>query len=264
MSIKGLILDMDGVLWRDREPIGNLPAIFKEIARRGLRVILATNNATLTPENFLEKLAGFGVRLELWQVVTSAQATAEYLSEKHPSGGPVYIIGEQGLLDSLGKYGFFLDETAPLAVIAGMDRQLTYKKLATACLLIRNGVFFIGTNPDRTLPTPEGLIPGAGSILAALEAATDVHPHLIGKPAAEMYRVALQRLGTPPEETLVVGDRVETDIAGAQELSCKTALVLTGATSQEAASRWQPRPDYICSNLTEVVGLLPVIKQSGS
>ena len=259
MKIQGLILDMDGVIWRDREPIGNLPVIFKEIGRRGLRVTLATNNATQTPEKFLEKLAGFGVQLEPWQFVTSAQATAEFLAHKHPAGGPVYIIGEQGLVDSLSKYGFFQDDTAPLAVIAGMDRQLTYKKLAQAGLLIRSGVFFIGTNPDRTLPTPEGLIPGAGSILAALEAATDVRPHLIGKPAPEMYRVALQRLGTLPEETLVVGDRVETDIAGAQELGCRTALVLTGATSRDAAVLWQPKPDFICEDLAQVIHQLPEI-----
>lgn len=257
MKIQGLILDMDGVIWRDREPIGNLPAIFKEISRRGLRVTLATNNATLTPEKFQMKLAGFGVQLEPWQFVTSAQAAAEYLAHKHPAGGPVYIIGEQGLVESLNRYGFFQDDQAPLAVIAGMDRQLTYKKLAQAGLLIRAGVFFIGTNPDRTLPTPEGLIPGAGSILAALVAATDVQPHLIGKPAPEMYRVALQRLGTRPDETLVVGDRVETDIAGAQELGCRTALVLTGATSLDAAELWEPKPDYLCANLTEVINQLP-------
>jgi HAD superfamily hydrolase (TIGR01450 family) len=253
MIVQGLILDMDGVIWRDRQPIGDLPHIFKEINRLGLRVTLATNNATLSAEKFQEKLAGFGVELESWQIVSSAQATAEYLAQRYPNGGPVFIVGEEGLVSSLAKYGFYQSDQSPLAVIAGLDRQLTYQKLCQAALFVRSGVLFIGTNPDRTLPTPEGFVPGAGSILAALEVASDVKPLLIGKPAPEMYRVALRRLQTIPENTLVVGDRLETDIAGAQELRCQTALVLSGATTLEAARQWQPAPDYICEDLEQVL-----------
>jgi 4-nitrophenyl phosphatase len=253
MTIQGLILDMDGVIWRDRQPIGDLPHIFQEITRLGLRVTLATNNATLSAEKFQEKLAGFGVALESWQIVNSAQATAEYLAQQYPAGGPVFIIGEEGLVSSLADYGFIHSDQSPLAVVAGLDRQLTYQKLCQAALFIRSGIPFIGTNPDRTLPTPDGFIPGAGSILAALEAASDVKPLLIGKPAPEMYRIALGRLQTKPEDTLVVGDRLETDIAGAQALHCLTALVLSGATGIEAALQWQPALDFICEDLEQVL-----------
>jgi 4-nitrophenyl phosphatase len=142
-------------------------------------------------------------------------------------------------------------------VVAGLDRTLTYDKLTQAALLIREGSLFIGTNPDRTYPMPGGrLVPGAGAVLAALEAATDVAPVIIGKPAPEMYQVAMERLGTLAGETLVVGDRLETDIAGAQALGCQTALVLSGVTTQAAALAWEPAPDWIEANLTELLDRL--------
>ena len=251
--IRGLILDMDGVLWRDQQPIGDLPSIFLRINHLGLRVTLATNNATLHAEKFQEKLSLFGVNIDLWQIITSSQATAEYLARLYPSGGPVFIIGEEGLVNSLSEHHFYIDETQPLAVVVGLDRNLTYKKLSKATLLIRSGVPFIGTNPDRTLPTPEGLIPGSGSILSAIEAASDIKPILIGKPASKMYQIALDRLGLLPDETLVVGDRIETDIVGAVTLGCRTALVLSGATSMEAAYSYSPPPDLICTDLDHVI-----------
>jgi 4-nitrophenyl phosphatase len=123
-------------------------------------------------------------------------------------------------------------------------------------MLIREGFPFLATNPDPTLPSPEGLIPGAGSILAALEAATGVKPVVIGKPQPEMYRLAIERMGSSVQETLVVGDRLETDIAGGQALGCPTAVVLTGASSEEEAWAWEPPPDIIASDLTNLVQLL--------
>jgi 4-nitrophenyl phosphatase len=138
-------------------------------------------------------------------------------------------------------------------VVVGIDRQLSYEKLCRATLLIRSGVPFIGANPDRTFPTPEGLIPGAGAILAAIETATSVKPLIMGKPSPAMYQLALERLGTSPAETLVVGDRLETDIAGAQVIGCRTALVLSGVTSEADAYAWQPPPDFIARNLASLV-----------
>ena len=234
-TIRALILDMDGVLWRDTQPIGDLPRIFEQIDRMGLKVVLATNNATRSTDQFIEKVRGFGVSLEPWQVVNSAQAAASYLKGLYPNGGPVFIVGEDPLKHTLAESGFLHDEKQVLAVIAALDRQLTYQKLLQATLFIRAGALFIGTNPDRTLPTPQGLVPGAGAVLAAIETATDQKPLIIGKPSPEMYRLAMSRLGTAPQETLVVGDRLETDIVGAQELGCRTALVLSGATNEDSS-----------------------------
>jgi 4-nitrophenyl phosphatase len=252
-DLRALILDMDGVLWRDKQPIGDLPGIFGQIERRGWQVVLATNNATRSIPQYLDKLRNFGVNLGPEQVINSAQAAAHYLSQRHPQGGPVYFIGEDGLAQALEEKGFIFSEQDPLAVVVGMDRQFTYEKLTTGTRFIRAGAPFIGTNPDRTFPTPEGLIPGTGSILAALEAASYTKPVIVGKPAPEMYRVALERMKVKPSQTLVVGDRLETDIAGAQQIGCRTGLVLSGVTSPQAAGSWTPPPDWICQDLTALL-----------
>ncbi len=252
-SVRGLILDMDGVLWRDNTPIGDLPVVFAEIQRHGWQVTLATNNATLSAGQYLEKLARFGVWLKSEQIVNSAQATAEYLHQKFPQGGPVFLVGEQGLALELSTQGFFSSDQSPLAVVVGLDRTITYEKLKKAVILIRSGALFIATNPDKTLPTPEGLAPGAGTFIAAVQAATDVAPVIIGKPEPEMYRLALRRMGLQPEQTLVVGDRLETDIAGAQRLGCRTGLVLSGVSTADQAAAWQPAIDCIATDLSSLL-----------
>jgi len=255
--LRALILDMDGVVWQAMNPLGDLPAIFAEIDRRGWGVILATNNSTRTPAQYLEKLSHFGVHLEPWQIINSAQATAHHLGERYPQGGPVFMVGESGLIEILEKQGFYNDFTEALAVVVAFDRAVTYEKLRRATLLIRRGIPFIGTNPDRTFPTPEGQVPGTGAILAAIEAATGVEPIIIGKPQPYMYAIALQRLGTSPAETLVVGDRLETDIAGAQNIGCPCALVLSGVSTLEAAQVWEPAVDLIADDLGSLIESIP-------
>lgn len=255
-QIKALILDMDGVLWRQSEPIGDLPAIFSTIRSKGLLFSLATNNATLEVDGFIEKLAGLGVEVQPSQVVTSSLSAASYLKNRFPNGGQVFIIGEKGLRSALHAQGFEHAEQEVLAVIAAMDRQFSYKKLAAATQHIRHGAIFIGTNPDRTYPTPYGLLPGAGAILASIQAATDVEPVIIGKPAPEMYRTAMRRMNTLPEETLVIGDRLETDIAGAQKLGCPTGVVLSGVSTQTQVEHWEPAVDMIAADLTALLNQL--------
>jgi len=254
-NIKALILDMDGVLWREDTPIGDLPTIFARIWEHGLKVACATNNASRTVDEFLDKFASFGVELEPWQIVTSSLATAHRLEKEYPEGGTVFVVGENGIQRALEEKGFHIitdpeDDTAVDAVVAGIDWHLTYPKLRRATFHIRAGAAFYGTNPDKSFPTPQGLAPGAGSILAALEAASDVKPLVIGKPEPFMMRLALEKLATQPEETLVVGDRLETDIAAGQAAGCKTALVLSGVTTQEQAEQWSPAPDFFFDELS--------------
>jgi 4-nitrophenyl phosphatase len=255
-SISALILDMDGVLWRGSDMIGNLQAIFTHIDQMGLKVIFATNNATRTITQYVSLLSSFGVIAEPWQVINSATAVTYYLCSKFPNGGPIFIIGEQGVIEACSEHGFYQSDTGALAVIGGMDRNLTYEKLKTATLLLRAGVPFIGTNPDLTFPTPDGLVPGTGSILAALTAASDVTPIIVGKPEPLMYQVALERLNIAAEQALVVGDRPQTDIAGAQQIGCRTALVLSGVTNAKQAANWKPSPDIIADDLEKVVQLI--------
>jgi 4-nitrophenyl phosphatase len=137
-----------------------------------------------------------------------------------------------------------------------LDRKITYQKLSHATLLIRSGVPFYGTNPDKTYPSPEGLTPGAGSILAAIQTATDVVPVIGGKPGRFMFDLALETLGTLPAETLSIGDRLDTDILGAQQAGCRTALVLSGITTSQEAAAWSPSPDIIVEDLSSLVNLL--------
>ncbi len=252
-SIRAIILDMDGVLWREEQAIGDLPWIFNQIQALNWQVALATNNASRSPAQHLEKLRRFGVDLRPEQVVTSGEATAHYLQKRFPQGGNVYMVGENGLEKTLSAVGFTNSEEDVLAVISSFDRQLTYDKLKRAALLVRAGAPLIATNADLTFPMPEGQVPGAGAILAAIVAATQVQPTIIGKPAPDMYRLAIERMGVPEAATLVVGDRLETDIAGGQKIGCPTALVLSGVSSRQAADAWQPAPDWVTEDLTALI-----------
>lgn len=256
--IRAMILDMDGVLWKDKSPIGDLPAIFDHLRSKNIQVILATNNATRTPDQYVEKLAGFGVVIEPWRVINSASAAAFQLKKAFPAGGPVFIIGEEGLVNALSAQGFYSagPDSSPIAVVGGLDRRITYEKLRHGTVFIRKGLPFYFTNPDRTFPTPDGLIPGAGSIMAALVAATDVQPIIAGKPSPDMYFMALELLRLSASDTLAVGDRLDTDILGGQRAGCRTALVLSGVTSAQDAKNWEPKPDYITNDLTELVNML--------
>lgn len=253
--VRGAILDLDGTLWRGNSPIGDLPAIFARLDEMGIRYILATNNATLDIDQYLEKLSGYGVHLDENQIINSGQAAAHLLKKSFPHGGPVYIVGEDGLHRALSSYGFFYSEGSDaLAVVAGMDRGINYDKIKHAAQLIQKGLAFIGTNPDATFPMPGGvLIPGAGSILAAIATASGIQPVIAGKPQPAMFDLALERLNTRAEETISIGDRPETDIAGGQMSGCRTALVLSGVTNAQRASEWQPQPDLIAADISQLI-----------
>lgn len=254
--IEALILDMDGVLWRDTEPIGDLPSLFKTIADRGLKTVFVTNNATRSIQQYVEKLANFGVEVDQNQIINSGLATALFLKEKYPHGGPIYAIGEEGLFETLNSYGFIQSEENPLAVIASLDRQLNYDQLKHATRFIRAGVLFIATNPDPSLSTPEGYIPGTGAILAALEAASGIEPRIIGKPSPAMYQIALESIQVKPENALVVGDQMQTDIAAGIEAGCLTALVLTGVADESTVRNYPYKPTYIAPDLSQLIDSL--------
>lgn len=255
-NIKGLILDMDGVLWKDTEPIGDLPAIFAAFQDQGLRVILATNNATKTVDDFFSKISRFGVELEEWQVISAAQATGIFLAEKYPDGCNVYAVGTPSLTKILEDAGLNVvtDRRDHVqVVVAAMDTGLTYEKIKDAELLVRSGCEFIGTNPDVTYPSPEGLIPGAGTVIGAIEISSGQKAKIIGKPEPLLYQMALRRLALLPEETLGVGDRLETDILGAQAAGVRSAFVLSGASTLAQAQQMAKKPDIITQDLSELI-----------
>ena len=257
-NIKALILDMDGVIWRADAPIGDLAEIFARIEARGLKYVFATNNGTKTPEQYVERLAGLGVNVKSSQVVTSALGVAYMLAQRYPKGTKVFMIGEDGIKVALEEKGFEVlstnDASEAKAVVMGIDRGITFDKMREATLLVRSGVPFYATNPDKTFPTPRGEIPGAGAWLSVVTTATEVEPIIAGKPFPYMMELSLEILGTKKDETLVVGDRLETDIAAGQAVGCKTALVLSGVSTKSQADTWQPQLDMIADDLSTLIG----------
>ncbi|MBC7228058.1 MAG: HAD-IIA family hydrolase [Thermoflexales bacterium] len=253
--VRHLIVDMDGVLWRGDQPMPGLGDFFATLRALEIRFVLATNNASKRPDEYREKLARFGVEVPLEAILTSAQATAEYLASLAPPGTPVYAIGGSGVRHALTEKGFILAEEGARYVVVGWDPDLHWQKMAKAALLIQRGAGFIGTNPDTTYPTPAGLVPGNGSNLAVLELTTGVKPVVIGKPEPWLYRAAMARMGATPETTAALGDRLDTDILGGRRAGLRTILVLSGISTPEDLARSPVRPDLVCADIGELARL---------
>jgi len=255
-KVRGLVIDMDGVLWQGDTPMPGLHKFFDVLKRRQIKFVLATNNNTQTPEGFVQKARKMGVDVSPEQVVTAAVATVDYLCSKYPPGSRIYVVGEVALKNLISEAGFTLADTHVNAVVATMDRQLTYEMLKRATLLIRAGADFIGPNPDTSYPTQEGIVPGGGAILAAISAASDCQPLIIGKPESWMFRISMERMQLGVEETASLGDRLATDIAGGQRLGLKTILVLSGISTAADLASSPIRPTWIFSGIEELAQAL--------
>jgi len=250
-SFKSLIIDMDGVIYRGDEAIVGAKELIALLQRGGVPFLFLTNNSTRTPGQHVTKLGKMGIVIEESDVLTSAQATALYMEKIAPPGARVYAIGEEGLRAALGERYTIAGEGADFVVV-GMDTGLTYEKLRVATLLIRGGAKFIATNPDKTLPTEEGFVPGNGASLAALEAATGVAPFVVGKPEPAVFDLALARMGMGKEGVAVIGDRLETDILGGRRAGLMTILVLSGATSRQELENSTIKPDLVFENVRQL------------
>lgn len=262
-SIKNLILDMDGVLWRGDTPMPGLVDFFAALRAGGIGFVLATNNATKTAEMYTERLARFGVAVPPEQILTSAEVAAFYLAGQYPAGSSVYVIGGKGLHQAVTAQGFRVMPAAEVraghkavAVVAGLSPNLTYEELAMGAHLVNQGVPFVGTNPDPTFPSELGPLPGAGAILAMITTATGVEPTIIGKPGPIVFREAVKLLGGDPASVAMVGDRLSTDIHGAKAAGLRAILVLSGISTREEAESDPVRPDYIFADITELASFL--------
>ena len=257
--IRALVLDLDGVLWRGRDLLPGAVELLRFIETNGLRFCLASNNSTLSIESVQARLAPAAIHLAPGNLVTSAHAAAGYIRPHYRQPPSVFVIGEETLRRAVVEAGCSLMEVGDGAgaVVVGMDRDLTWHKMVEAGLAIAAGAAFIGTNPDRTFPTERGLGPGNGAILAALETATGRPPVIVGKPEPPIFHEATSRLAVPPAQTLVVGDRLETDIAGGVHVGMQTALVLTGVTSAADLPGRDIQPDWIFEDLPALLQHLP-------
>jgi 4-nitrophenyl phosphatase len=252
-NVHGLLMDMDGVIYREQQALPGAHAFFDFLRTYDIPFVLVTNNSSRTTQQIRDHLANMGLSLTPEEILTSAQATALYLRERAPAGARVLPVGHEGLRAALRDAGFSLVDTRPADyVVAGIDWHFTYDTLKQAGLAIRDGAGFVGTNPDRTFPGKEGILPGAGAILAALTAYTDVEPVIIGKPALPLIELALARLDVPASQVAIVGDRLETDILAGQRAGLLTILVLTGVTQRQALAASDIAPNLVFEDLAEL------------
>jgi 4-nitrophenyl phosphatase len=254
-KVQGIICDMDGVLWRGQQPLAGFHDFFRFVRDRDLGYVLVTNNSSRSPAQYAHKLSELGEIVEVEHILNSAVSAAHYIANVSP-GVSVYPIGGPGVLDALEHYGLKIctDNVDQVDyVVVGWDQKLTWQKLATATRLILNGAEFVGTNPDLTFPLEASLAPGNGAQLAALQAATDVKPFVTGKPEGLLYQQAIDRMGVTPATTLVIGDRLDTDILGGVRLGIPSAMVLTGVSGRQAVLDSPIRPNAIFETLPQLL-----------
>lgn len=249
-SVKGFILDMDGVLYHGERVRAGAIAFADYLNRHQIPYVCLSNNASQTRAHFGEKLERLGIPLRQERVIGAAQATAEWLAQRAPVGARMLVVGEPALGEELTRVGFTLVEKAPADyVVVGVDFHLTYTKLKEAALAIRQRAVFIGTNPDLTYPSEEGIVPGNGAQLAYLQAATGKTPTLVGKPEVAMMEVALAHLGLPANQAAMVGDRLDTDIQGGKNVGMTTIFLLGGVTTMNELATSPLKPDYVMDDL---------------
>jgi 4-nitrophenyl phosphatase len=249
-EVRGFIFDADGTLYRGEAVLPGAAEFIADLRRLGIPWLVATNNSTMPPAGVAARLTRMGIPATVADVLNSSQVAAAYVASEMP-GASVFMVGEAGVREALVAAGVALTEDWQAAdgVVVGLDREATYARLRDAALAIRRGAQFIATNADRTLPSEAGLIPGAGSVVAFLEIATDVPARVIGKPAPDIFLQALARLGTPAGLTAAVGDRPETDISGAQAAGLRTIGVLTGASPAAAFAAMPVPPDWVFEDI---------------
>jgi 4-nitrophenyl phosphatase len=250
-DIKHLIIDMDGVLYRGDEPMPRLSEFFVFLRARCIKFVLATNNSTRTPHQYTEKMARMGVDITPEEVLHSGQATARVIAQKYGCGTRVHVFGMPSLREAMVAEGLVLADEDVEVVVGSMDREVTYDKVKRATLLIRGGARFYATNLDPNVPSPEGLLPGTGCMVAMLEVASGVKPVAIGKPEPTMFEVAMARMGAGRETTATIGDRVDTDMLGGRRAGLTTICVLSGSSDRAQAESFGP--DYVFEDIAELL-----------
>lgn len=270
-----VIFDLDGVVYRGLEPIAGAAALVSALRAAGILTRFATNNSMSTRSDYAERLGGHGIVAAPDEIVTSTWATISHLRAHEPQLRRLLALGADGMLAELRAAGYDATHAAdaagpawdgaPLsahydAVVAGLDPAMTYRTLGIAAAAIRTGARFVATNADLRYPTPDGLMPGAGAIVAALQATTGRRPLVIGKPEPAMFQSILEGARVAPEEALVIGDNADADVPAARRAGIPVILVLTGVTDMSAAAtlEGERRPDWVAAGPAEVASLLGV------
>lgn len=251
-SLRGFLFDMDGVLYRGRRVLPGARVLLAALDRKGIPFALVTNNSTRTPRQYTRFLATMGMRVPAERIVTSSVGTAAYLRATLPPGSRVLVVGEPPFQRAIARAGFVPAWEDVAAVVVGLDRRITYRKLALATAALAGGAKFVASNPDPLVPTETGAMPGAGALVSALQYASGRKPVVIGKPDPRLLHEAMARIGTRPAQTAMVGDQLGTDIAAGRAAGLFTILVLTGVTTNRSRTDGDPRPDLTLRDLNDL------------
>ena len=251
MRRHGFLIDMDGVIYREKQLIPGADRFIASLLQRNIPFAFLTNNSQRTRRDVAMKLTRMGIFVEEVNIFTCAMATARFLAAQKP-GGTAFVIGEGGLLQALHKNGYAIVDDDPDYVVVGEGRTFNMEIVEAAVRMILRGSKLIATNIDPNCPTSHGLRPGCGAIVAMLETATGLKAFSVGKPSPVMMRAARKELGLATDETIMIGDTMETDILGGVSMGYRTALVLTGSTRREDLKRYAYRPDLVLDSIGDL------------
>jgi NagD protein len=245
------LMDMDGVLVHEERLIPGADRFIKALQGAGIPFLVLTNNSIYTPRDLAARLDRTGIELAPEALWTSALATAQFLDSQRPEG-TAFVVGEAGLTTALHDVGYVLNDRDPDYVVLGETRTYSFEAITKAIRLVAAGARFIATNPDPTGPSPQGLLPATGSVAALVTKATGVRPYFVGKPNPLMMRSALRAIDAHSESTVMIGDRMDTDIVAGLEAGMETVLVLTGISSRADAERFAYRPSRIVPSVADL------------
>lgn len=255
------LTDMDGVLVHEERAIPGAGDFIAALQRSGRRFLVLTNNSIYTPRDLRARLLAGGIDVPEDAIWTSAMATAQFLDDQRP-GGSAYVIGEAGLTTALHDAGYVLTDRDPDYVVLGETRTYSFEAITRAIRLVGDGARFIATNPDSTGPSPDGPLPATGAVAAMVTRATGVEPYFVGKPNPLMMRSALNRIQAHSETTVMIGDRMDTDVKSGLEAGLRTVLVLTGSTHEHQVERFPYRPTRVVDSIADLVDLVATMSPS--
>ncbi|GAA1289394.1 MULTISPECIES: HAD-IIA family hydrolase [Brachybacterium] len=253
--IHSWLTDMDGVLVHEQAALPGAADFIAALQQYGRPFLVLTNNSVFTPRDLRARLSRSGIDIPEDSIWTSALATARFLAEQAP-GSSAYVIGEAGLTSAMHEEGFILADSDVEFVVLGETRTYSFEAITRAIRLVKGGAKFIATNPDVTGPSAEGPLPATGAVAAMITAATGIHPYYIGKPNPLMMRTALNRIGAHSETSVMIGDRMDTDVKSGLEAGMRSVLVLSGSTREEEIAQYPFRPTTVLDGIADVVPLV--------
>jgi len=250
-NIKNYLMDMDGVILRGTTLIPGAAEFVHRLRARDIPFLILTNNSLYTQRDLQVRLSYMGLEVPQEAIYTSALATAQFLHSQRP-GGRAFVIGESGLTTALHDVGYILTDQEPEYVVLGETTAYSFDRITRAIRFVMAGARFIATNPDVMGPGEGGIVPATGAVASLISAATGIKPYFVGKPNPLMMRSALRTLGAHSENSVMIGDRMDTDIVAGIESGLRTILVLTGVTTREQVERFPYRPTWVRESIAEV------------